>query len=143
MAKSKNGPTFGGELLSYELYKRNQGRLTRQLTALAVALVVALGAWSLSQGPLSPYQQATRVGIPLAISLAGAWLAFRLVNFPRFADFLISVEAEMGKVSWASWPELYRATIVVLVTMFFLGFVLLGYDIVWQYFFRWIHFLEV
>src|SRR5690606_24459091 len=89
------------------------------------------GAWSASLGPLSSYDTPIRTGVPVAISLVGVWVAFRLVNYPPFADFLISVEGEMDKVSWASWPELYRATIVVILTMVFLGAVLYAYDLIW------------
>ncbi len=143
MAKSKSESAFVGVLLNFDLYKRNQGRLARQLTAVAIAVVVFFGAWTLSQGVLADYEPGLRNGIPLAIAAIGVWFVFRLVNYPRFADFLISVEAEMDKVSWASRSELYRATIVVLVTMFFLGFVLLFYDIFWRWFFKLIGFLQV
>lgn len=143
MAKSKNGNSFVVELLRAGLYKRNQGRLARQITAVGSVLLVFYGAWTLSQGPLSAYGPTIKVGVPLLLSGAGAWIIYRLVNFPRFADFLISVEAEMDKVSWASRDELFRATAVVLGTMVFLGFVLLGYDIFWSWFFRLIGFLRL
>ncbi|MBW3542220.1 MAG: preprotein translocase subunit SecE [Planctomycetes bacterium] len=136
MARNTDGTTLTGNLLSFGLYKRNQGRLTRQLTALAVVLVICFGAWTLSQGPLSDYRTPlVRVGVPLALSVLGAWFAFRLIHLPRFADFLISVEAEMDKVSWASREELHRATAVVIVTMTFLGIVLLMYDFIWVWLF--------
>ena len=32
------------------------------------------------------------------------------MNMPRFADFLIAVEAEMNKVSWPSKAELIRSS---------------------------------
>jgi preprotein translocase subunit SecE len=156
MAKSKTGNGLLISLVSVELYKRNQGRLTRQLTALALLLVLFYGAWTLSQGPLSNYaprtgdppetvawKTAVQVGIPAAICVIGAWVIFRLVNYSRFADFLISVEAEMDKVSWSSRDELLRATAVVLITMVFLGFVLLMYDIFWQWAFTAIGFLRM
>ena len=143
MAKKKGYSSFWGELLAFDLYKRNQGRLTRQVTIGVLALVVFFGAWTLSQGILSDYKDTwIKVGIPIAISAIGAWVIFRVANFPRFADFLISVEGEMDKVSWSRKAELYRATIVVISTMFFLGAVLLTYDIIWQWFFRWIGFLH-
>ena len=69
--------------------------------------------------------------MPLIIAAIGGWLIFRMVNYPRFADFLISVETEMNKVSWASKTELYRATIVVLVTMFSLAFIMRAFDTLW------------
>ena len=37
----------------------------------------------------------------------------------------------MNKVTWASKSELYRATIVVLVTMFALAFVMRAFDAIW------------
>ena len=135
MAKPENG-SFWSELLAVDLYKRNQGRLARQLTAAAIGLMVVAGAYILSQGPMADYSRGVKVGVPLAITALAAWLVFRLVNYPRFAEFLISVEAEMGKVSWASKQELYRATVVVLSTMFFLAFVLFFFDFLWQWIFR-------
>lgn len=143
MAKSKNASSFWNELLRVGLYKRNQGRLTRQLTVVAFALVVFLGAWTMSQAFLLDSSTPVRYGIPLGISVVGAWAVYRLVNYPRFADFLISVEAEMDKVSWPSRQELYRATAVVLATMFLLSAVLFLYDWFWQKFFQIIGFLQI
>jgi preprotein translocase subunit SecE len=62
----------------------------------------------------------------------GLWTGYRVVNVPIFADFLIAVEAEMRKVSWPSWPELYRGSIVVLVTIFALAAVLFLFDFLWK-----------
>src|SRR5436190_11985699 len=110
MAKSE-AVTFWAGLFAIDLYKRNQGRLARQLTGAALGVIVVAGAYILSQGPLLQYTTPIKVGIPLAITLVSAWLIFRLINYPVFAEFLISVEGEMNKVSWASKQELYRATI--------------------------------
>ncbi len=140
MAKPENG-SFWSELLAIDLYKRNQGRLARQLTAAAIGAIVVAGAYVLSQGPLAGMPRELRVGIPFLITAIAAWVIFRLVNYPRFAEFLISVEAEMGKVSWAGKQELYRATIVVLSTMLFLGVILFFYDLLWQKILFWIHVL--
>jgi preprotein translocase subunit SecE len=130
MAKTEVG-SFWSEIFVLGLYKRNQGRLARQLTAAGLGVVVLVGAYILSQGPLSPYAPAVKSGVPAAIVAVAGWLIFRLVNYPPFAEFLISVEGEMNKVSWASKQELYRATVVVLGTMFFLAVVLYVYDFVW------------
>ncbi len=48
---------------------------------------------------------------------------------PTFADFLISVEGEMNKVSWPSRAELFRASLVVILVIFFLAAVLFCYDL--------------
>ena len=142
MARNDDAPTFWGNLLAVGLYKRNQGRLTRQLTAAGVALVIFFGAWTLSQGPLSSYDPPVRVGVPLVLSTLGLWLAVRVVNLPQFADFLISVEAEMDKVTWSSRQELFRATTVVIITMVLLAAILLFYDFVWVWFFTFIRILK-
>ena len=75
----------------------------------------------MSNTMLAETDRPIRIGIPCAIGLFGMWFGFRLVNYPRFADFLISVEAEMDKVSWPDWPYLVRATGVVMGVMFFTG----------------------
>ncbi len=49
---------------------------------------------------------------------------------PAFADFLISVEGEMNKVSWPSRGELFRASLVVILVIFFLAALLFAYDAV-------------
>ena len=72
-----------------------------------------------------------QVGVPLAIFVIGILLCYRLVNLPKFADFLIAVEAEMVKVSWPTWPELVKSSIVVLVVIIGLAAVLWSYDLFW------------
>lgn len=172
IAKKGNGSSIWSELWTTNLYKRNQGRLVRQLTAVALLLILYFGAWTLSQGPLTEIRftepvigengqpvinedgtplvadrvgmnEAVRLGIPFLIAAVGTWVVYRVVNYPRFADFLISVEAEMDKVSWPSWAELWRSAAVVIVTMVCLGLVLLGFDVFWHAFFRFIGFLRV
>lgn len=108
-------------------YKRSQGKVARQATFLAIAAAIAIGGWRLS----SIADQDDQIGrflLPMAIVALGCWAAFRVVNIPRFADFLISVEAEMNKVSWPSRGELYRASMVVLVVIFILVVVLFFFD---------------
>jgi len=123
------------DLFDVRLYKRSQGRVIRQATFGALALTVAIGVWRLSvynlgNGPVYQYY------IPGALLLAGLWLSYRVVNVPQFADFLISVEAEMNKVSWPTRSELIRSSIVVMVTIFALGTMLFLYDIFWKQLFR-------
>lgn len=143
MARAAEQAGFFAELASPNLYKRNQGRLTRQLTAIAAALVFILGAWTLSNTVLSEADRPVRVGIPIAIGLLGMWVGFRLVNYPRFADFLISVEAEMDKVSWPDWPYLIRATGVVMAVMILTAAYLFLFDTFWLWFFDLIGFLDI
>jgi preprotein translocase subunit SecE len=119
--------SFFDELFRFGFYKRNQGRIARQATLAALAVIVGLGAWSVSdfyqdKGPTLHYI------IPLVFLLIGLWASFRIVQMPAFADFLISVEGEMNKVSWPSRSELFRASVVVMLVIFFLAALLFVYD---------------
>ncbi len=129
--------TLMANLFQASVYKPSQGRIVRQVTALVIWIVVALGCYRLSvllRGAF-PANAWIESAIPLVLFAAGAWFGFRLVNWPRFADFLVAVEAEMAKVSWPGKPELIRASIVVIVTIVILAITLFLFDIVWQWFF--------
>lgn len=145
MAKKQEDIGYWPNMLETGLFKRNQGRLTRQLTAVGIGLLIFLGMWTLARGPLGDYnkQPLIQVGIPTALAALGAWMIYRSVNYPRFTNFLISVEAEMDKVTWASKTDLYRSTVVVIGVMFFLGFTLFMYDLFWQWFFQLVGFLQI
>ena len=99
------------------VYKRSQGQVVRQVTFAAVAITLALGAWRLYEVLLAQ-TDAVRYLSSGGLLLFGLWFAFRLVNYPRFADFFIAVEAEMNKVSWPTRTELWRSAMVVIVVIF-------------------------
>lgn len=139
---------FFQELVSVRVYKRNQGRIARQVTFAALAIIVALAAWSLSEhysgnievttgaSGIAAATDTNMVGrylVPTVVLLLGWWASFRVVQMPNFAEFLISVENEMGKVSWPTRSELIRASIVVILTIFLLALVLFAYDLVWRF----------
>jgi preprotein translocase subunit SecE len=130
-------------------YKRNQGKVARQATFFALLAVAAVGAWTMSSGATPEFGEyfvppslrdnvapavVARYILPMIVFAIGAWAAFRVVNLPKFAEFLISVENEMGKVSWPSRGELFRASMVVLVVIFLLTAILLGYDLFLKWF---------
>ena len=119
-----------GELLQTGIYKRSQGKITRQATCIVVWVTCAIGAYRLyDAGGLDlPW----RYVVPLVILLAGLWFGYRIVNYHPFADFLIAVEAEMNKVSWPSQTELVRSSVVVIIMIFGLTVVLFAYDVIWH-----------
>lgn len=129
-----NSAPLTSELFQTSVYKPNQGRIVRQLTALAIWVVVALGCWSLYSTLRGALDSSSYLipGIPSLALLAGVWFGYRVVNWPKFADFLIAVEAEMNKVTWPSKDELVRASIVVMFTIAFLAMALFLFDILWQ-----------
>jgi preprotein translocase subunit SecE len=135
MAKEKKagGNPFVRELFQLGVYKRSQGKIARQITGFGLALLVAIGAWRLSDYlRLSLGYELASVAVPVAIVVIGVWVVYRLVNTPNFADFLIAVEAEMNKVSWPSRGELFRSSVVVIFSILFLATILFAYDVFWR-----------
>ena len=138
--QARSGSLWGG-LLSASVYKPSQGRVARQVTFAALAIVIGLGVWrsaSLLQSLVPAGMVAAddyglvRFLLPGLLLAAGAWFAFRVVNVPRFAEFLISVEAEMAKVSWPSGDEVFRSSAVIIFLIFALAAILAGYDLFWR-----------
>jgi preprotein translocase subunit SecE len=132
MAKETEG-AFGGiwrDMFQMGLYKRTQGRITRQVTFAAIAVTIIIGALRMSE--VFGTTGTSKYILPGTVVVVGLWLAFRLVNLPKFADFLIAVEAEMSKVSWPTRQELIRGSVVVIVTLVFLAVMLTLYDAIWQ-----------
>ena len=128
-------------------FKSTQGLKVRRYTLVGVLIVGWTGAWSLyhhmalGTGDLMlsmPFYDkaiavlsSKEVTVPLAIALLTGWFAWRLVNVPTFADFLIATEAEMNKVSWSTRKRLFQDTVVVLVTVVILTSFLLVVDLFW------------
>ena len=141
VAGKSTSPTtpFFAELFRADVYKRTQGTIVRQVTCLALWVVLFLGCWSLKDsliGVLGKGNGMLELAIPGVLFLAGMWVSYRAVNWPTFADFLIAVEAEMNKVSWPAKTELIRASIVVIFTIFFLAMSLFTFDAIWEYLFQ-------
>jgi preprotein translocase SecE subunit len=72
-----------------------------------------------------------RYTLPLLLGVAALWFAWRVVNYPVFADFLVATEAEINKVSWTTRKRLVQDTIVVLTTVILLALFLLVVDLLW------------
>jgi preprotein translocase subunit SecE len=165
MAKERSiGGSIWQALFQAGLYKPAQGRVTRQVTFAALAVTFALAAWRLREAmQVSPtlgrllkwvwswFSAASQpmwlhdvvcYGVPALVLVGGVWFSYRIVNYPRFADFLVAVEAEMNKVSWPSRAELFRSSIVVIVVIFVLAAVLFGYDQLWNLLFRFLGILR-
>jgi preprotein translocase SecE subunit len=128
-------------------YKRTQGLRMRRYTIMGILLVGLSGVYTLMNhgylgaGDLTLAMPFIDGGvtllsdknytIPLLLTAGVLWLAWRSVNMPGFADFLIATEAEMNKVSWTPRKRLIQDTIVVLVTTLVLTVFLLLIDLFW------------
>jgi preprotein translocase SecE subunit len=98
------------------------------------ALSPAYGNTSFDTVTLLPSVQFT---VPLLLLAVSLWLAWRIVNMPTFADFLIATEAELNKVSWTTQKRLVQDTIVVLTTVFLMAIFLFGMDWTWKVVLSW------
>jgi preprotein translocase SecE subunit len=140
------------------IFKGNQGVKIRRITVIAI---LALGFWGIittlqqrlwgvdretmpnnwyinipftgeADAPNTlPLMFKVHLVAPILLALLLMWLAWRVVNVPAFADFLIATEAEMNKVSWTSRKRLMQDTVVVLTTMILMTLFLFIVDIIW------------
>ena len=141
MALASTAGDFRSTLMSRGGYKPGQGTWARGLTFAAIATLTVYGCWEWYWSHLTD-RVWVQMGIPAALAAATVWCAWRLIHFPKFADFLISTEAEMNKVSWPSWKDVKTATIVVLALALLLAAFLYGVDILWQKFLMLIKVLQ-
>jgi preprotein translocase SecE subunit len=70
--------------------------------------------------------------LPVILAALTLWFAWRLVNVPAFADFLIATEAELNKVSWTTRKRLIQDTLVVLTTVILMAVALFLADVLWS-----------
>jgi preprotein translocase SecE subunit len=135
--------------------KPMQGQRVRRATMLGIILLVGSGIYALyNHGTLTtasphwtvripftdriiPLLPDVKFTVPLLLTAAGLWLAFRVVNLPVFADFLIATEAELNKVSWPTRKSVVQDTIVVLTTVFMLTVFLFLVDLGWGTLLSW------
>jgi preprotein translocase SecE subunit len=120
--------TPGGESTA----ESQQGPKKKLPTAVPVALVH--GTEYYQSITLLPHLQYT---VPLLLIAVALWFAWRIVNFPVFADFLIATEAELNKVSWVTRRRLIQDTIVVLVTVSLMAVFLFAMDQTWSFLLSW------
>ncbi len=135
-AKAADSPMVA-EFFKATPYKRNQGRTVRLVTAAVIGIIVALSAWRLNETLVtaSPGLQWIVPGVLLA---AGMWIAYRAIHIPKFAEFLIAVEAEMSKVSWPTKTELIRSSAVVIIFIIALAGILFMFDLFWRTVFQFL-----
>ncbi|HXY36727.1 MAG TPA: preprotein translocase subunit SecE [Planctomycetaceae bacterium] len=143
MAKNEALSGFWVSMLSPAIYKRTQGKRVRQTTAGLIIVWVIYGCYTLANGPLLDATREVRLVVPVVVGAVLSWIAYRVVNIPQFADFLIAVEVEMKKISWPTMQRCFRAGAVVIITMFFMAAMLFIYDQVWIWFFEKIGVLKI
>lgn len=124
-----------------EKYKWGQGKDTRLYSAVAVALIAAIGCYRLYE-KLKATMDLTQtlqlwlsICIPLGLMAIVGWVVYWLSNRPTVADFLISAEGELKKVSFSSKREIAVSTTVVIVVVVLMSAMLGIADFVFDLFF--------
>jgi preprotein translocase SecE subunit len=133
-------------LFSLFTYKKVQGVKARRFTLIGFLLIGWTGVYSLMNHvlfdgnwildlPFTDFKLTAltdvRYSLPVILGAAVFWVAWRAVNMPTFADFLIATEIEMYKVSWSSRKRLIQDTIVVLVFVIMMTLFLMLVDFFW------------
>lgn len=130
-APSQQVPLQERKLLDF--YRGEEGHRPRAIIGIALATLLLYGSHSLYEWlPVEFWHKAlpgvgTLLGDEFTISgallLAGGLAIaalvgiYKLLNYPKFVDFLIDTENELKKVSWASRNQVVTESIVVIVTV--------------------------
>jgi preprotein translocase SecE subunit len=129
----------------FGIYKRGQGKNTRLCSAFAGAIIAGLGCWQLYIKLESVEWGLSRKAalwvatmVPAGMFVVFALLISWLINKPSVADFMISAEGEMKKVSWSSKQEIVVSTFIVIVVVVFMAILLGTTDIGFRTFFTWL-----
>jgi preprotein translocase SecE subunit len=129
-------PWPDGAIVPKEEYKAEKKKAEEQSEQVpnAVDPVPAWGPVTFSTIPILP---AVKYTLPLLLLAVALWFAWRVVNVPVFADFLIATEAELNKVSWTTRRRLLQDTIVVLITVVLMAVYLFAMDQLWGTVLSW------
>jgi len=129
----------------FDIYKRGQGKYTRLCSAFAFAIIAGLGCMRLfrrleavSWGLSNRTTMWIATMVPAGMFLLLAFLIYWLVNKPSIADFMISAEGEMKKVSWSSKQEITVSTFIVIIVVLIMATLLGTTDYCFTLFFGWL-----
>ncbi|MHC5113762.1 MAG: preprotein translocase subunit SecE [Planctomycetota bacterium] len=133
------------------IYKKGQGYWTRLMSAIALGMIVLMGAvwlWDLLANLEVAFVDRSKqvyvlaTGAVILLAVAG-WIGFWLIGRkPRVVDFMIATEGEMKKVNWSSRREILGSTWVVIGLTVFIAIFCFLFDRVFQQVFTWIDVLE-
>lgn len=127
--------------MSMKIYKKGQGKYTRLGTGFALALFSVIGCYKLYVilGESINNKEARlfiSTLVPAGLFVVFCGLILWLMNKSSVADFMISAEGEMKKVSWSSRKEIIASTYVVIIFVVILAIILGTADYVFSSFFR-------
>ena len=123
--------------MAFKIYKRGQGYYTRLYTAITIFVIATFGCYAL-YGKLKGASIWIETLVPTAVCVAFGLFGYWLVNKPNVADFMISAEGEIKKVSWSSRKEIIASTIIVVCVVLTMAGLLWITDMTFQMLFRYV-----
>jgi preprotein translocase subunit SecE len=120
--------------MGLKIYKRGQGYYIRLYTALALFFIVATGSYVLNRKLLGTGIWIEAL-VPAAVCIGFGLLIYWLVNTAKIAEFLISSEGEVKKVSWSSRKEITASTIIVISVVLTMAVMLWAADMLFSHLF--------
>ncbi|MBN1505223.1 MAG: preprotein translocase subunit SecE [Sedimentisphaerales bacterium] len=119
--------------MSMQIYKPGQGKYTRLISGVSVALIVAIGCWRLYERlAATDWSPWIVFLVPLVVFCVIGVGIYWLLNKQSVADFLIASEGELKKVNWSSKKEVAVSTFVVIVVVVLMAALLGATDMVFQ-----------
>jgi len=121
-----------------ETVKKGQGVVVRRVAFWGVALLILWGGQSLYTWLINSFEvlkqpvlggdPRTSEVIPVlnqrfnfaflvswGVVLGGLAALHRVLNRPKVVDFLIDVDNELKKVTWPTWKEAWRSSVIVVI----------------------------
>jgi preprotein translocase subunit SecE len=119
--------------MGLHIYKRGQGKNTRLSSALIAAAIVGIGCLQLYKKlDGTELNEWVIYFVPAGLFAILGYLVFWLINKPSLADFMISAEGELKKVSWSSRQEIIVSTIIVIAVVIIMAGLLGATDLMFR-----------
>jgi len=113
----------------FSVYKPAQGKIVRLITGSSLAVVaILIGFWLIEQPGISGLSPLAKLAAVAVLLGAVGYGIFRLMNWVRFADFMIMTESEMRKVYWPPRPTVIAWTKVVIALTLIMALMLTAVD---------------
>ncbi|MEK6258892.1 MAG: preprotein translocase subunit SecE [Planctomycetota bacterium] len=130
-------------LLQWGTHRGAQGRLIRRALLIVFLLFVSVVCQKFFVVISEYFGFLVAIATSSLVAFVGGWVAVRLLQYPPIVDFLVDVQTESSKVSWSTWPELRRTTVIVLAAMIAFSAYLFVCDMSWQFVLRSLSILNV
>jgi len=122
----------------FKIYKRGQGYYTRLWSGLVAFAIAATGCYVLWRKLAVITNLWVKTLVPVGLCAVFGLLVFWLMNKPATADFMISAEGEIKKVSWSSKREIAVSTMIVIIVVVFMAIMLFAADMAFKSLFMYV-----